>query len=286
MVAVEFTLTLLTMRQKEVAVVSLYDVDSPRCWSGTPLHILAHLRNQVRIHTFAPAIPRLPRPVAAKFASHAQRGEKYLWTRDMRWARMGSRLVRDRLARMSLDHILVFNPADAASLKVTAPITILIDATWKQFTETYRPFLRLKHCQETLEQGATGERLGFDRASTLLCLTRWAAEGIRREYPAYIGKIQVISPGANFLHAPFRQRILRNIADKEGRTGRSVLFIAAEPQRKGIDIVLHACTRLHQRGIKVTLNCVGFNFAPKTRLPSFVRCWGHEAKRLSLVKLG
>ena len=173
-----------------------------------------------------------------------------------------------------IEQILVFNPADAAFLKTSIPISILLDATWKQFIEGYGPFRRFPFCEETKDHGALGEQLGFQKAATLICMTSWAAEGVSAEYPMYSGKIKVILPGANLIQAPAKTAILQSVATKLSKQQYSLLFVGADPYRKGLDIAIQVTQQLVDEGLDVVLQVAGFNVDHFEKLPPFVRFFG------------
>jgi glycosyltransferase involved in cell wall biosynthesis len=262
-----------------IAVVSVYDVNDTNVWSGLPYFIVSSLRIRpdLKVHSYAPLI-QPSREVQAKMSDYHKKGQYYLWTRDLRSARAAAVNAVNKLSGSSIQHIVVFNPSDAAFLETPIPITIIIDATWKQYVDGYYRYETATYCEETKTDGLVGETLGFERAAAIVCLTPWAAEGVKREYPAFRNKVEVVLPGANLEKAPARREIVENIRLKASSNRRSLLFVGSSPYRKGVDIAIQTCAILRGRGLDFSLDVAGFNMPSTARLPQFVRHHGYLAK--------
>lgn len=233
--------------------------------------MLRHLsaRKEISVSVHAPLIP-VPLEVSENLAHYRALGCQYFWTRDLKWASAGAAVARMEIRKATVDHVLVFNPADAAFLDCDAPISILLDATWSQFIDTYAPYQELPICEETQMHGAMGERLAFERVSFILCMTPWAVEGVLREYPECADKIRLILPGANLVMTPNRESVEERIRLRAHTSHMSALFIGAATYRKGVDIAIESCKQLAALGTDITLDVVGSDSIGSFSLPSFM----------------
>jgi starch synthase len=270
----------------KITVLSSYNVSRPSVWSGTPYHCVQALeRTGTCVDVLCPATPDIPSEASSKFRQYASANQKYLWTRDLQLTKtILDALHKKMLARPETDWLLLFNPSDAAYLDTSIPISIVVDATWKQFVLSYSPFVSRQICRETYEDGCRGEALGFEKATLLLCLTEWAAAGIVHEYPEMEHKVGVVHPGANLAETIDRERVYGNIS-RRIRKPLNLLFMGVDPYRKGLDIAIYACEELRRTGIEAYLQVIGSEISVKT--PPYVKVYGFldKSKKKDLAAL-
>lgn len=259
-----------------IAALSSYDLNRPLDWSGTPYYCLQALaQTTARLDVYCRAEQEVPPEAPAKYRRYADLNKKYLWTRDLRLTkRMLESKYKQAQTNPAPNWLLFFNPSDAAYIKTDIPIAIVVDAAWKQFVLAYSPFMKQPICHESYEDGLRGEALGFNKATLLLCLTEWTAEGVLQEYPEMKHKIAVLHPGANLTDTIDRGKLNENIACR--RRPLTLLFIGIQSYRKGLDIAIGACEEVRRAGIDAELEVLSTELPPA--VPQFVNIHGYLNK--------
>jgi glycosyltransferase involved in cell wall biosynthesis len=160
--------------------------------------------------------------------------------------------------------VFVLHPPDAAFLTTNIPIVIVHDATWRQYVHAY-PGTRNRMPDETYAHGMEAERLAFEKATWIVFFTKWAASAAALEYPWATSKIHVIPPGANVFSETIGDDVCANIHKRLSKPYK-ILFVGADPQRKGLDVAVEVISKVNKSGIEAVLHVVGVPCTVSTML--------------------
>jgi glycosyltransferase involved in cell wall biosynthesis len=165
--------------------------------------------------------------------------------------------MADRIRTLGpLDGIVAAFPADAAYLKVDAPVIVVHDATWRQLIDFYPEFERQSLARESLMQADRLEKDALANADRLLYFSQWAAKSAILDYGVDSAKVSVALPGANLACIPSRSEVAEAIRQRRDKKCR-LLFVGKEWRRKGADISVEITRSLNAMGIPAKLDIVG-----------------------------
>jgi glycosyltransferase involved in cell wall biosynthesis len=244
-------------------VVSSYDVYSPSSWAGIPYHFTAALQKITNsVVVLSPLEPRFMPFTKIKRRYYEKARRWYMPSRDIELAQRRARHVNAMLSEHSdADVLFTFHPPDVAFLNTEIPIAIIHDGIWRQFTSTYPHLLGRHLADESDVEGATLERLAFNKATWIFFFTEWAAQAARETYPKLRAGIHTVLPGANFSNVPNSSYIQQKI-DIRIRNNPTLLFVGKDGYRKGADIAIDVQKILQKDKVNSKLLLVGISAIP------------------------
>lgn len=268
-------------RTLHVAMIFEGDADDPRSMSGMPYHMAGGLRNAGARVTPITITPRwtgqaatkaggirryLPAPVSRQATAAVRQGRdllrrlQYQKTRDdmMAHAAAQSRVVGERLRDLyaSDPPDVVFSCSLSRTLyklETQIPIIFYNDTTTRIVLDTYPLYMRAprgyREACDLMEIDA------FKRTTALVFATEEARESAVDYHGYDRDRIYLAPMGANVL--PDESETVRAPAEPPTRNDLRLCVIAADPERKRVDLCIAVTEALVRRGIKARLSYIG-----------------------------
>lgn len=233
-----------------IGVVTPWDIDEPRAWSGMVRPIVASLKER------ADVVPFVTRQVPDSVVDRAlarlldgRFGRRYLVAHAVATSMKRGRALGRRLKDNPVDVILaVAASQDIAFLDTDIPVVQVSDTTFRAIKDFYPLFSNLNPLSAA--QAAVQARRSSRRARHTLAATRWAENALVRDDGLRPEDVTV---------APFGPAVQPK-GDEPARpeTGPlRVLVVASDWNRKGGPDVLATWEELRRRGVDVELTVVG-----------------------------
>lgn len=247
----------MSPRSGRIAVVTPWDVSSPRSWSGVIVPMLTALRDEMgEVEVIA-----VPSDVAIADRVRARalgmRGALHLPSWSPPTARRRSRAVAQRLEELPSSMPVVALAATPELLAVPRGrrIVQVTDSSFAALTRSYPAYARLtdrgRRVAEDLERRIAG------RTEHFLVATAWSADRL---------VVDVRVPEDTVTVARFGPAIapVRPVGEKPPHDGRPLrlLLVASDWERKGGDLALEIVHELRTRGLRTTLTVVGARGRP------------------------
>jgi glycosyltransferase involved in cell wall biosynthesis len=259
-----------------VAVGSLSPEDES-FWSGTARSAVLNLRRLGhQVTSIGPLKPEMPliEWVKERIYRHILR-LRYETDRNPAILEARAREANAALrAHADADAVITFYPPDAAYLRTKVPLLVVHDVTWNQLLDFYYP--RARVARETIAGGNALDRLGYVNCDRVIMSSRWAAEGVVRDYGIDAEKVLDWPLGINLATLPTHDELKTALALR-GRAPCRLLFAGFDWQRKGGDTAIAVARTLHDKGFPVELQIVGIE-PPPVALP-FVTYVGILSKK-------
>ncbi|MFI7484324.1 glycosyltransferase family 4 protein [Kocuria sp. M1R5S2] len=256
----------------KISLVTPWNVDDPRAWSGVVQPMVRHLRDVADIVVVPcgqEAASPVDRVAAGAFGRAA--GKPYLTGHAVATARRRGRALTDRLANVTCDVVLgIAASAPLAYTGTERPIVQVTDATFGAITGYYPLFTGLPAIVR--RQGETIERRSALKTAGWVVASRWAANSLMQDYAVHPDKVRV---------APFGPATNpTEIREKAPSKGLRALLVTSNWERKGGALALAAVEQARAAGTPVQLTVVGDHPV----LPDHVTSLGRlPAERMSQV---
>ena len=161
--------------------------------------------------------------------------------------------INAKLKNKKID--VLFAPAastEIAYLKTSIPICYLSDTSFSQINDYYKSFSSISSL--SIKESNLIEKKAITKSTTQVYSSNWAAEYVINNYNANKSNVFTVSFGANINFIPTESDI-----KKEFNKTINFLFLAADWERKGGDIVLEVFDILINKGYDITLSICGCN---------------------------
>lgn len=131
-----------------------------------------------------------------------------------------------------------------------------IDGTLREYFSQYGKFDTRDVDRQTQQEALDLERIGYEKADTIIAMSRHTAEDLERSYGIKRTKIHVVPPGANLPDSAVSSEVPSR---KSFGAGNPFLlgFVGLYPQRKGLDRIAAAVQILRKRNLHVNLRIIG-----------------------------
>lgn len=141
-----------------------------------------------------------------------------------------------------------------ASRETRRKVSYYIDATLKQNFEDYG--LASKVGRRVREDAIKRERENYLAAERIICMSRWAAASVVRDYGVAASNVHVIHPGANLAEAEVNE-ITKEQSDASDINVLRLGFIGKDWKRKGLPFLLKVAERIEGTGKAVEVVVIG-----------------------------
>lgn len=231
-----------------IGLVTPWDVEDPRSWSGVVRPMVHHLRKEADVDV-VPCGQEKPAPVdrlAAGLMGRAA-GMPYLTGHAVATARRHGRALTRRLAYT--DHDVVLGIAASAPLAYTRtdqPLVQVTDATFGAITDYYPLFTGLPAAVRY--QGEIIERRSAKRTRAWVVASHWVASSLVDDYGVEVQRIHVAPFGPALEDIPQRSEFAGTVR---------ALLVTSNWERKGGPMALEAMARARAAGTEVRLTVVG-----------------------------
>lgn len=251
----------------KIAVISLFDPQDIRQWSGTLYHITKELERQGHELSYISHLKRrLPIHVKALYWFYSRVLKRPLnFEREPMALTATGRTISSDLKKLSPDVILSIGVSYiATNIKTGIPVAIWSDATFKGLS-TYPEFHYLS--ARAIRNGHRAEKQALGRAALIAMSSEWAADSAINDYGADARKVKVIPFGANIASSKSREQIAALVQQRLNKPCR-LLFLGVQWERKGGDKALAILEELNRRGFEAELYIVGCMVPPDIKLPA------------------
>lgn len=155
------------------------------------------------------------------------------------------------------------------SVAHTGSSILYSDATVKSLIGYYPEWRRVNF--RSLTEACDIESFAFDQASMIVMASRWAALSVINDYGISSSKVAVIPRCVNLSHEP---RLPSHASLLSKHRAKTLITIARDWKRKGIETLLKAADYLHQVGIPVTVKIIGITRLNRSSpLPDYVEIY-------------
>jgi glycosyltransferase involved in cell wall biosynthesis len=263
-----------------VAYVTLTDPRDPESFNGSGYWIGRSMQQQGLELDYVVPVGRHNRygvAVKSRLYKRVLR-QWYTHDRDMRRIRGYGREVAETLKVRPADVVLSpYSPGSqpVAYLESAQPIVIWSDATLAQVI--HEGGTEAKLCRESRRHGLRNEASALSRASLLLYLSDWAAQGAIEHHRVSPDKVHVLPTGPN-LEIRHGLADVQAMIDARSDQECRLLFCGRSWQTKGADIAVETAAALNRLGIPTRLDIVGSRPPDGRSLPAFVRLHGFLRK--------
>lgn len=251
----------------KITVISLFDPQDIRQWSGTLYHITRELERQGHELSYISHLKRrLPLHIKALYWFYSRVLKRPLnFEREPLALRATGRTITRELKKRSPDVVLSIGVSYIATdIDTDVPVAIWSDATFKGLSG-YPEFHYLS--ARAIRNGHRAEQRALQRAALVAMSSDWAAQSAVTDYGAGEGKVQVIPFGANIEPAGNRAQIAELVKKRLQKRCR-LLFLGVQWQRKGGDKALAILEALNRRGFDAELYIVGCEIPAHIVLPA------------------
>jgi glycosyltransferase involved in cell wall biosynthesis len=255
-----------------IGFVSIEDASDATSWSGIPLQILKHLREQgTDISVLSPLDSKIKYIVAPAKSLAQLRGKTLSLSHFPVVLWSYARQIERALQKSSVDVVFSTSTIPITALRCRQPIVIWTDAVFHSMHSYYGDaFSNLTN--GAIERGIAQEQEALRNCSIAAYASTWALNAAGR-----------ITNPSKLRLLPFGSSIpVRHSAEEVGSRSRQkrasrksaceLLFVGADWKRKGGDIAVETARLLNEAGINTVLTVVG----PKgeAALPGYVRSLG------------
>lgn len=143
--------------------------------------------------------------------------------------------------------------SEIAFIKTGIPVIYSTDATFNLLNNYYSNYSNLFRFSEN--EGNFIEQRAVNKASLIICSSKWAVNSIINDYRFPSAKTFVIPRGANIDSVPEKEKILERKKTDVCR----LLFIGRDWYRKGFDIAYETMKYIRSQGMPVKLTVAGSN---------------------------
>ncbi len=240
----------------KVLVVSKYNKESAKDWSGTPHFIYRQIENLYdEVSMFTPQkriIFRLFAKIARRFFKIFGNSSIDL-TRTHYYSKAIGKEVGTEINRSKPDLVVgIAASIELAYVETDIPIIHLTDATYSKLVNYYQEFTGLWRWLENA--GNQIESRIIQNAKAVICSSDWASSSIILDYGKPDGSVFTILLGANVKDMPCA--FTPDFKTKFNGTCK-LLFVGKDWERKGGDLVLETYNELVRSGFDIDLTIVG-----------------------------
>lgn len=252
---------MVTLKDPQVAFVSVATPASKSSWSGVPYFAFRSLRAHFPNLTHV-ASPKID--LALRVMNKAARKMDVDLIREDLSSVAFAKSLETQFHRSRPDLIIGIAASHMlARLQVDVPIIHFSDATFRAMVDYYPGrFSRLK--PRTIRHGDALEARMIHKAAAVVFSSQWACRSAINDYGADPSKVFCVPMGANFDTDPGDRKTLT-------RDTCRLLFVGVDWHRKGGDIALLVTRELRARGVNVELHVVGCEPPPEAAGPELVR---------------
>lgn len=257
----------------EILVVSPWDLEDPRAWSGAVVPMLEALRSEAetrghRLSATSISVSHHPVDrVLARASGALHRG--YLPQHSWATAGRSGRTTRSEVEERDPDAVVGIAASGVlARARLDVPCVQITDATFRAIQGLYPQFTDLSAFARW--QGDAIERAALRRSDQMVVASAWARRSLIDDYGAEPERITV---------APFGPAV----GNPDGMPRRTpedgvlrVLAVATDWHRKGGDRAVEVVGRLRDSGVAAVLTVLGDT--PRTPLPTWVRAPGRVSR--------
>lgn len=254
-----------------------FDAGDINVQSGRPFSVLREMtRHGTTIFPVFPLSLGSRHLFLWKRIGYRMSGKVYRPDREPVLLRALARQIERRVRGVPADFLFAPGSHAIAELDTPHPKIFCADATFANVLDFYDTFTNC--APEFVRQGHAQDRKALANCAAAVYPSHWAAERATGFYGADPGKVHVIPFGAN-IDAPDAETVRGWIDARTFETLR-ILFVGRDWRRKGGDLVLGVCDRLHRAGVPVRLDIVGVE-RPPVDLPSSARSHGLLNKKIA-----
>ena len=259
-----------------IAYTTTFNANDVHNWSGTPYHMSKAFADHSTVDYVGSLSRKLPpffkvKQVFNKYISNQRDSPRF----NIVAAKHYSQQVAKRLEHVPVDAIVspLINPI--AYLDTKRPLVLWTDALYAALLGFYPAFS--SHSAKSVEQGNIITTECLNRCKLAIFSSDWAANSALELYGVSREKVRVVPYGANIQTYPNHDEI-KDIIKRRRTDVVKLLFLAKSWERKGGDIAVAVAKALHENGVPVELNIVGYT--PKLEnKPSYINLLGFISKQ-------
>lgn len=259
-----------------IAYTTTFNANDVHNWSGTPYHMAKAFSDHSSVDYIGSLSRKLPlffktKQVFKKYIASQRESPRF----NVVAAKHYSQQVTKRLANLPVDAVVspLINPI--AYLDTQKPIVLWTDALYAALLGFYPGFSA--HSAQSVEQGNIITTECLNRVKLAIFSSDWAANSALELYGVSREKVKVVPYGANIQSYPNHEEI-KEIIKRRRTDVVKLLFLAKSWERKGGDIAVAVAKALHENGIPVELNIVGYT--PKLiDKPPYINLLGFISKQ-------
>lgn len=178
--------------------------------------------------------------------------KKYNHSHSIIVSKIYGRIFSKKLRQGEYDFVFADKSSSEISfLETSVPLIYSTDATFNLLHGYYPVFSGLMEL--SIKEGHRIEQNAINRASLVICTSRWAANSVINDYMCPEDKVFIMPRGANIDEPPERERI---DARRKNNACR-LLFVGQEWHRKGYDIAYQTMRYIRSKGYPVELVVAG-----------------------------
>ena len=268
-----------------IGFVCVEDATNIRSWSGTPHHILEHLRKQnADVTLFTPLDQTFKLGLILHKVLARVQGRQTSLDRYPVAARSYAKQLSLKLREHPVDVVFTTSSIPITLLVCPQPIILWTDAVFHAM-QGYYPEVFSNLNNADVRRGKWQEEEALRRCAIAAYSSTWATETAKELIDPK--KIRMLPFGPNISSQHTEEQIAALAQKKRERGPRSceLLFIGADWKRKGGDIAIETARILNQSGVVTRLRVVGAK--PTQAVPDFVEYLGfiHKNSQEGLRRL-
>jgi len=225
-----------------------------KAWSGT----ISFIANYLEKGNELVRVDKLKKPIDNLFRLLSKLFTLFGFTSDYRRNKLFISLVTKRVEKRleNIEYDVLFSPGTlyVSRLDIYKPIVVWVDATFSSLLDTYPQYSKLTNKQ--IKAGNELEDSAFERISKVIFSTSWAANSAINSYQLNKNKVEIIPFGSN-LENNFQQKDIQLFNRSKSDDKIKLLFIGADWDKKGGDLLLSIFSELKQLSNRYELDIVG-----------------------------
>ena len=179
-----------------------------KSWSGTHYFMMKALEKCGRVIPLGPLYSRFV--IVGKIVNKLSEkitNRQFAYMHSSIIARDFAQILRRKIAKYEID-LLFFSGGSfiLSYLNVNCPVIYLTDATFKSMMDYYPSFTNLLRISQKM--GMRIEKLAIEKATKVICSSKWSAESVIRDYEADKKKVHVIFFGVNLDTVPSKEAVM------------------------------------------------------------------------------
>jgi len=238
----------------KILYLSYENSDGIKTWSGTTKSI----RDFLAVDNDIITLDNLKQPIDILFKLYSKLFYLFGYRTDYNRNNLFIKLISKRINKKlkSLDFDLVFAPGTLfiSYLTTNKPIVVWADATFADLVETYPQYSKLPNWQ--LKSGHKLESKALNNAAKVIFAASWCLDSATNYYNIEKEKLEVIPFGSNIKNDLSANDII-NYAKSKDKNKINLMFIGADWDKKGGDILLDIYSELKKLNPSYELDIVG-----------------------------